>query len=95
MKKTIKEVSKTKMQTFQEAHPMSSLRKKLKKCDSEIQNYVFALEMKNLKLQKQIANLQAENVTLNNRIKILAKEQYRPKSILQIVGLNEGQPTKK
>jgi len=62
---------------------------KLKACDSEIKNYVIALEQENLKLQKQIAKHQAENVTLKNRIKVLEEEQYRPKVELNIQGLHD------
>jgi hypothetical protein len=54
--------------------PMSSLRMKLKAADPEIQNYVLALEKKNLKLQRQIGKHQAENVTLNNRIRVLEED---------------------
>jgi len=68
---------------------------KLKACDPEIQNYVIALDQENLKLQKQIAKHQAENVTLKNRIYLLEKEQYRPKRVMQIIhGHNEEPPNK-
>jgi len=68
---------------------------KLKVCDPQIQNYIIALRKENLKLQKQIAKHQAENVTLKNRIKVLEKEQYRPKGVLQIIhGHNEESPNK-
>ena len=54
--------------------PMSSLRTKLKAAVPEIQSYVLALEKANLKLQRRIAKHQAENVTLNNRIKVLEED---------------------
>jgi len=53
---------------------MEPLRLKLKAADSEIQNYVTALDTENLRLQKHIAKLQADNVTLNNRITILLED---------------------
>ena len=68
---------------------------KLKACDPEIQNYVIALDQENLKLQKQIAKHQAENVTLKNRIKVLGKEQYRPKGVLQIIHAHNEEPPNK
>lgn len=60
--------------TITDTGPMFSLRTKLKAADPEIQNYVFALEKGNLKLQRQIAKHQAENVTLNNRVKVLEED---------------------
>jgi peptidoglycan hydrolase CwlO-like protein len=53
---------------------MSSLKKKLNAGEPEIQNYVRALEAKNFKLQEQVGELQAENTTLNNRIRVLLKQ---------------------
>lgn len=52
----------------------ASIKKKLKSCDLEIQNYVTALKTENLKLHKEIAKFQVENVSLNNRINALTKE---------------------
>ena len=51
--------------------PLSSLKVKLQKSDPEIQHYVSALEAENLKCVKKLAQMQAENVTLNNRITVL------------------------
>lgn len=60
--------------TIIDSGPMLSLRTKPKSADPKIQKYVFALEKENLKLQRQIAKYQAENVTLNNRIKVLEED---------------------
>lgn len=57
---------------------MSSLVIKLKTTAPEIQHYVTAFESENLKLQKQIAKLQVENMSLNNRIKAIEKEKSIP-----------------
>jgi predicted nuclease with TOPRIM domain len=56
-------------QTIKESKALSSLRNKLTSADVEIQNYMTALEAENLRLQKQVAKLQVDNVSLNNRIK--------------------------
>lgn len=71
MKKTSKKPPRTKSKTISNSDSLSSLRIKLKTADPEIQHYVFALEEENLKLHKKIGNLQADNVSLNNRITIL------------------------
>lgn len=54
--------------------PFMELHTKLRASDPEIEKYVVALTAENLKLQLQISKLQAHNVTLNNRIKILDEE---------------------
>ena len=46
----------------------------LKKADAPLKYYVAELEAQNLKLQKQIAKLQANEITLKNRVKALEKE---------------------
>ena len=43
---------------------------------------ILTLKRKNTKLQRKIAKLEAENVTLQNRIKILKKE---PKQAVKMV----------
>jgi len=63
----------------------NDLTAKLKRCDSEIRNYVVALETKNAKLQKQLANLEAENVSYQH--KIAALEKMRPPAQFIIKGL--------
>jgi len=73
--------------TVDDTNPMTSLRAKLKACDPEVQNYVTAFEAENLKLQRQIAKHQAHEITLNNRIKVLEEEQYRPKVEFKIKDL--------
>jgi hypothetical protein len=65
-----------------ENNPISELIAKLKTCDPEIQNYVTALKAENLKLQREIAKYQAQQVTLENRIKIL--EDSGGEIILQV-----------
>lgn len=57
------------MKTVKKTDLLTSVKKKLKSCDLEIQNYVAALEKENFKLHKKLATLQVENVSLNNRIK--------------------------
>jgi hypothetical protein len=71
-------------------HPMkrpNDLTMKLKPCDSEVQNYVVALETKNAKLQKEIAKLEVENVSYQH--KITALEKMRPQAQLIIKNLYE------
>jgi len=67
-------IAKAVPKTITDTDPMSLLRTKLKAADPEIQSYVIALEKENLKLQRQIGKHQAENVTLNNRIKALEED---------------------
>jgi len=71
MANTSKKFAKSKYKTVHDADPMSSLIAKLKAVDPEIQHYVMALETENLKLQRHIGKMQAENTGLNNRITIL------------------------
>jgi len=47
---------------------------KLKKCDLELKLYVEEIEKINLKLHKQIAKLQAQNVNYKNEITALKKQ---------------------
>ena len=59
----------------------------MKKDDDEFRDIgtkiqVLALKRGNMKLHKRIAKLEAENVTLQNRIKVLKKE---PKQIVKVV----------
>jgi hypothetical protein len=70
-------IMNTESQSIDDADPMSSLRIKLKAADPEIQNYVTALETENLKCARKVAKLQAENVTLNNRIKSLIEQNEK------------------
>ncbi len=84
--KTQNRIPTTKSRARQSACIVPSLRIKLKAAAPEIKNYITALIKENLKLQKEIAKCQASNVTLNNRIKVLEKEQYRPKAVLNIKG---------
>jgi hypothetical protein len=67
-------------QAVNDSDSMAPLRKKLKVCDQEVQLYVAALELENLKMQHLIAKLQAENMTLNNRVKVLLKEKTERES---------------
>jgi len=55
-----------------------SLTAKLKVCDPEIKLYVGELEKINLKLHKQIAKLQAQNIDHKNEIKVLKQGQPTP-----------------
>lgn len=69
-----KEVGEGRLKATGNANPMSSLRSKLKVADPEIQHYVEALEAENLKLQRQVGKMQAENTSLNNRMTILKED---------------------
>lgn len=62
------------MKTAKKTDPLAPIKKKLKSCDVEIQNYVAALEKENLKLNKEVAKFQVENVSLNNRVKAMVAE---------------------
>jgi hypothetical protein len=79
--KTVNSISKT----IDKTNPMTSLRTKLKMADSEIKNYVTALESENLKLQKHIAKLQAQNVSLNNRVTILKENLNEEPNLMATV----------
>ena len=58
-----------------------SLTAKLQKCDTEIKLYVTELEKENLNLQKQIAKLQVESVSQQNKITAFNKAQ--PKIVIK------------
>lgn len=68
------------------AHLFPELEAKLNTSDPDIQRYISALTVENLKLQKQIAKCQAGQVTLNNRIVALEQEikENRPEFHLNI-----------
>lgn len=66
----------------------------LKSCNKEIQNYVVEIEKINLKLHRQIAKYQAENLSLKNKIKVLEEEQYKPKVELKM-NFGGSQPSEK
>ena len=89
--KTINAISKTTTKTS----PLSSLKAKLQKSDPEIQHYVTALEVENLKCVKKLAQLQAENVTLNNRITVFKKsgEADVGQDIRDLIATIKKQPT--
>lgn len=67
-------VPKTITKAISKSDPLFFLKKKLAVCELEVKNYVRALEAENLKLVEQISKLQAENITLNNRVKSLLKQ---------------------
>lgn len=73
--KSSKKIADAVPKTTDNTDTLVSLRTKLKICDNEVQLYVAALEHENFKMQSLIAKLQAENMTLNNRIKVLIKEK--------------------
>lgn len=66
------------MEIIETSDPGSDLLLKLQSCDPEVQMYISALKSENLKLQKQIVKYQAQQVTLNNRIKALEENQHKP-----------------
>lgn len=72
------------LQTIDETSAMSSIRSKLKFADSDIQLYVVALEKENLKLHKQIAKLQVENVSANNRVRAAEELKKIPTANVEI-----------
>jgi len=51
----------------------SQFKAKLRQCEPEIRQYIATLESQNLKLQRQVGKLEANNITANNRIKALEK----------------------
>jgi len=55
----------------------------LKTSDSELRNYVLALEKENVNLQKYVAKLEVLNVSQQNKIKVLQKMQ--PRTELKII----------
>jgi len=74
-----------------------SLTAKLKICDVECRNYVFALETENAKLQRQIAKLEVKDVSNQHKIAALKKMQPRIKIMAYPVNkpATAGQPTEK
>jgi hypothetical protein len=57
--------------------------KKLKGSDPELSAYIIELEKENLRLQKQVAKLQVQNVTKDNEIKALKQTQPKLKVVVQ------------
>lgn len=51
----------------------SQFKAKLRQCDPEIRQYIATLESHNLRLQRQLGKLEANNITAINRIKALEK----------------------
>ena len=49
----------------------------LKQGHTYVKDYVLALEKENMTLQRQIVKLQAQQITLNNRVKALEKESKK------------------
>jgi hypothetical protein len=80
--------------TIKNVDSLSSLKTKLQRSDPEIQHYVTALEAENLKCAKKLAQLQAENVTLNNRITVLKElgETDVGQDIRELISTIEKQP---
>jgi predicted nucleic acid-binding Zn-ribbon protein len=60
---------------------LNDLRVKLAQCDTDVRNFLVALDSENLRLQKQVAKLQAALVSANNRIKVL--EELHPEGAIQ------------
>jgi uncharacterized protein YlxW (UPF0749 family) len=61
------------------AQKTPQLKALLKKANAPLKFYVAALESENLKLQKQIAKLQANQVTLESRVKAVEQEAKKGK----------------
>jgi len=72
--KTQKERTQTRTKRIDKADTLASLRKKLTAAEPEIQHYIVALEVENLRFQKHIAGLQASCLSLSNRIKVPEEE---------------------
>jgi len=51
----------------------SSLSTKLKQCDPQVKDFIRALKAENAKLQVQIAKLEVDKITKDNRVKALEK----------------------
>ncbi len=66
------------MKARKKADAFSGVASKLTECDPVVQEYVVALKEENLKLQKEIADLQAQQLTLENRIRALEECRRRP-----------------
>jgi tRNA/tmRNA/rRNA uracil-C5-methylase (TrmA/RlmC/RlmD family) len=81
-------ITKAIPQTITDADPMASLKRKLKSCDLEVQNYVAALEAKNFKLTRQIAKFQVEFVTINNMVKSLIEQNEKDKGTALIEAMS-------
>jgi hypothetical protein len=62
------------MKTSKRSNYGYELTAKLRACAPEVQHYVTALKAEKLRLLKQIAKLQVENESLEDRIKILKEE---------------------
>jgi hypothetical protein len=72
-------ITKAVPEAILDTDPMASLKIKLQSCDLEVQNYATALEAENLKCAKKVAQLQAVNVALNNRIKSIVEQNEKDK----------------
>ncbi len=64
----------------------TEITKKLKVADPELSKYIIELEKDNLRLHKQIAKLQVNNLTQGNEIKAL--KQAQPKVTFIMNGIN-------
>jgi len=76
----------------------SDFKSKINACNPDIRQYVVALKVENLKLQKQIIKYQAREVTLKSRITALEErfeeDQKRPKAQVIIKGLYDSHETR-
>jgi hypothetical protein len=82
--------------TIDKTNPMTSLRTKLKTADPEIKNYVTELELENLKFQKKIAKLQAQNLSLNNRVTIINEEPNLMATVIEALAkIKHDKPSKR
>ncbi len=73
----------------------SQFRAKLRQCDPEIRQYIATLESHNLRLQRQVGRLEANNITALNKIKAL--ESYYGKgspSVLNSAQRLDGDPVR-
>jgi CRISPR/Cas system CMR-associated protein Cmr1 (group 7 of RAMP superfamily) len=56
------------------------LEAKLKKSDSDVQNFIIALQKKQAKFKKEIGDLEVENMSLRDDIKTLSKAKEQAES---------------
>lgn len=66
----------------------SELHAKIKKSETEVQQYITALKTENLRLQRKIANLEAKNVSLHHKNKTL--EEYK-KAHPDLLSMTDGE----
>lgn len=67
-------VIKAHSQVLQKTHTSPSLQDKFAKCDLEVKKHIAKLEMEISPLQTKNTELQAQNLALNKRVRLLIKD---------------------